>query len=68
MNQCPHCKSDKIAQVTPITDSKNKTKFYHAICESCNKELRLELDGQSSDHIEHDKSWLDDLSSLIDQE
>ena len=65
--KCPNCGSRKIDQLTPITDSKNKPKYFHTICLDCNKEFRVDTDGSISDQISHDKSWLDDLNNLIDK-
>ncbi|WDE97050.1 hypothetical protein PQO03_03655 [Lentisphaera profundi] len=64
--KCPHCESQKLAHLTPITDSKNVTKFYHAFCESCEQEVRIDLDGSVKKEVEHDKTWLDDLSKIIE--
>ena len=64
--KCPICGSCKIDQLTPITNTKNKPKFFHTVCLDCNKELRVNLDGSISDEITHDNSWLDDLSNLIE--
>jgi hypothetical protein len=67
MDKCPKCQSTKIDHATPITDNKNKTKFYHAQCLDCETPVRVELDGSVSDQVQHDKSWLDDLSNLIEE-
>ncbi|EDM26549.1 hypothetical protein LNTAR_02037 [Lentisphaera araneosa HTCC2155] len=64
---CPHCQSKNLEHLTPITDSKNQAKFYHATCKDCHQEVRIDLDGSVQDSVEHDKSWLDDLSNLVEE-